>query len=147
MYMDMLVTPVEAHVQRRVLDLYERVQKFVLGTSYMYINLRLRTQVHVRTDVDTLVIPVEVHVIKGGIHRLPELLDFETLTSAKARKEVHKSPQWATTVTTRLGRTCNVLEHSCIEFRGRRHTTAARNARLRDPHRKGVHGGLNPEKL
>lgn len=44
--------------------------------------------VHVRTDVDTLVIPVEVHVIKGGIHRLPELLDFETLTSAKARKEV-----------------------------------------------------------
>jgi len=43
--------------------------------------------VHVRTDADTLVIPIELNVIKGGIHRIPDVLDFETITSAKGRAE------------------------------------------------------------
>jgi hypothetical protein len=43
--------------------------------------------VHVRTNIDTLVVPVEVQVIKGGVHRWPELLDFKTLTSSKEKQE------------------------------------------------------------
>ena len=43
--------------------------------------------VHVRTNIDTLVVPVEVQVIKGGVHRWPDLLDFKTLTSSKEKQE------------------------------------------------------------
>jgi len=43
--------------------------------------------VHVRTNIDTLVVPVEVQVIKGGVHRWPQLLDFKTLTSSKEKQE------------------------------------------------------------
>ena len=45
--------------------------------------------VHVRTNVDTLIVPLEVHVMKGGVHRWPDLLDFETLTSAKEKTELN----------------------------------------------------------
>ena len=47
--------------------------------------------VHVRTNVDTLVVPVEVNVMKGGVHRWPDLLDFETLTSSSEKRELNIS--------------------------------------------------------
>ena len=45
--------------------------------------------VHARTNVDTLIIPVELNVIKGGVHRWPDLLDFETVTSKHEKRELN----------------------------------------------------------
>ena len=48
---------------------------------------RHRGFVHVRTNIETLVIPVEVHVMNAGVHLFPDLLDFETLTSKMEKKK------------------------------------------------------------
>eukprot|EP00656_Telonema_subtile_P051304 TRINITY_DN6866_c0_g1_i4.p1 TRINITY_DN6866_c0_g1~~TRINITY_DN6866_c0_g1_i4.p1 ORF type:complete len:1313 (+),score=349.16 TRINITY_DN6866_c0_g1_i4:205-4143(+) len=42
--------------------------------------------VHMKTDKDNLVIPVEIVATKGGVHRTPEELDFGTLTTPSERK-------------------------------------------------------------
>lgn len=47
--------------------------------------------VHVKTDIDNMIIPVEIHVMKGGIHRSPEELDFGTLTSSTDKRSLSVS--------------------------------------------------------
>ncbi len=44
--------------------------------------------IHVRTDADDLVIPVELNVMKGGLHFLPEEIVFDTMIVPGQKKDV-----------------------------------------------------------
>jgi hypothetical protein len=44
--------------------------------------------VHVKTMQETLIVPVDIHAIKGGLFRDPEEIDFGTLTDPKQMQSV-----------------------------------------------------------
>jgi len=46
---------------------------------------KFRGLVHVKTEAGTLIMPVDVHAIKGGIYRYPEELGFDTLTKTNEK--------------------------------------------------------------
>lgn len=42
---------------------------------------------HVRTDRENMVVPVELHVSRGGVDPSPSEVDFGVLTSASERRQ------------------------------------------------------------
>ncbi|KAK3278976.1 hypothetical protein CYMTET_13119 [Cymbomonas tetramitiformis] len=55
--------------------------EFMSHTPGKYLGL-----VHVKTLRDTIIMPVDIHAIKGGIYRNPEEIDFGTLTTVDERQ-------------------------------------------------------------
>ena len=44
--------------------------------------------VHVKTDRENMVLPVELHVLRGGLHPTPKDFDFGILTSSDEQRVV-----------------------------------------------------------
>ena len=45
--------------------------------------------VHIKTDVENLVLPVSIQVLQGGVHALPERLRPNTITREGSITDVH----------------------------------------------------------
>jgi hypothetical protein len=64
-------------------------QKTVIHVSFIsHVTGKFQGFVRLRTDVEDLLVPVEITVTKGGVHVMPEVVDFQTLVSPAQSKSM-----------------------------------------------------------
>lgn len=72
----------ESDASAGVWTVLPKQQKVVIHVSFVsHATGKFQGFVHLKTDADNLLVPVEIMVTKGGVHVTPEVVDFQTLVS------------------------------------------------------------------